>query len=206
MSELTMARRTEFKRRFLQGSLLMAFAAGTLGLATAPCMAQKSGDLNMSLHAHDKATAADVGLPLYPGATTYKKDDDDSSSADLGFSFGDFKFSLLVAEYQTADPGWKVFGFYRTALGKYGQVLECDHGHAVGSPSVTNTGLTCDDDDKKEGSGFHASDSTSDGRELRVGTPKKFRVVGLNDPSKDGKTRFAMIYIELPKDSDEKTD
>ena len=96
MSELTMARRTEFKRRFLQGSLLMAVAAGTLGVAWAPSMAQKNGDLNMSLHAHDKATAADVGLPLYPGATTYKKDDDDSSSGENYLGPATTSFSMRI--------------------------------------------------------------------------------------------------------------
>ncbi len=188
--------------RIVHAALVVAMAA--LGVAAVRCQAQND-DVNLSLRAKaDKTTAADIGLPSYPGATPYKKSDSDSGSADLGFSFGDFKFSLQVAQYQTADPAWKVFGFYRTALGKYGDVLECNHGKPVGSPTMTHSGLTCEDDDKKKGGGMHAGDS-SDSHELRAGTPKRFRVVGLSDSSTEGKTRFTLMYIELPKDSDEKT-
>jgi hypothetical protein len=162
------------------------------------------------LHARsDKTTAADIGLPAYPGATPYKKSGDDSDSADLGFAFGDYKFTLKVADYQTSDSPSKVFGFYRTALGHYGDVLECQNGKAIGAPTVTHSGLTCggDGDGRKSGHGavIHGG-SSSDSRELRAGTPQHYRMVALDDESgSNGKTRFSLIYIELPKDSDEKT-
>jgi hypothetical protein len=189
--------------------IAFAFTLAT-GLAAPACHAQSDG-INMSLHANsDKTTAADIGLPAYPGATPYKKDGDNSQSADLGFAFGDFKFTLKVADYQTSDSPAKVFGFYRTALGHYGQVLECDHGKPLGSPTVTNTGLTCGDDNNKKKDGDHGNgvqingNNSSDSRELRAGTPKHYRIVALNDANdSNGKTRFSLIYLELPKDSDE---
>jgi hypothetical protein len=190
--------------------LLTAFVF-TLAAATAvPACHAQNDDANISLHAKgDKTTAADIGLPAYPGATPYRKNGDESQSADLGFAFGDFKFTLKVADFQTSDAPSKVFGFYRTALGRYGDVLECEDGKALGTPTVAHSGLTCSDDDgdKKgeHGKGVHGS-SSSNSRELRAGTPKHYRMVALDDESgSNGKTRFSLIYIELPKDSDEKT-
>jgi hypothetical protein len=192
------------------GFLLTAFACILAAGTMAPsCRAQKNDDVNISLKAGaDKTTAADIGLPGYPGATPYKKNGSDSDSADLGFAFGDFKFTLKVADYQTADSPSKVFGFYRNALGRYGDVLECQNGKAIGSPAVAHSGLTCDDDDNAKGghgNSIHGG-SSSNSRELRAGTPKHYRMVALDDARGDnGKTRFSLIYIELPKDSDEKT-
>jgi hypothetical protein len=45
-----------------------------------------------------------------------------------------------------------------------------------------------------------SGDSSTD-HELRAGTPLRFRIVGISD-AKDGKTRFGLVYLELPKDSD----
>ncbi len=49
-----------------------------------PSFAQNS-DFNLNMHANSHATAKDIGLPVYPGATPFKDKDSDSSSADLGF-------------------------------------------------------------------------------------------------------------------------
>jgi hypothetical protein len=187
-------------------ALLTALLFSTL----APAAFCQSGDFNLSVHAHDHTTAADLGLPQYPGSVLAPEKDDDSGSADLGFSFGDFHFKLLVAQYKTSDAAWKVFGFYRTALGRYGQVLECDHGKPVGSVTQTNTGLTCHDSDsdkKKDGDSGGMSingHDSSNGRELRAGTPKKMHIVGLDDDKHDGQTHFSVLYLELPKDSGSK--
>jgi hypothetical protein len=203
-------------------TLAILLAAGMLAV---PAARAQDKDFNLSLHAHDHTTAAQIGLPQYPGSVLAPDKDDDSGAADLGFSLGDFHFKLQVAQYKTTDPAWKVFGFYRTALGKYGQVLECDHGKPVGSLTRTNTGLTCQDsdDDKKDGDkkdggsggmSINGHDS-SNSRELRVGTPQKMHIVGIvgivgidgldDDKQKDGQTHFALLYLELPKDSDNGT-
>ena len=169
--------------------------------------ALRAQDKGFDLHMHansDKTTAADVGLPVYAGAVMAKSEKNDSNSADMGFAFGDFKIAIKVAKYETGDPGWKVFGFYRTALGKYGQVLECDHGKPVGSLTKTSSGLTCSADSGKKGNlNWNGEGSSSDSHELRAGTPHQFRVVGLDkDKQASGKTVFALVYIELPRDKD----
>src|ERR1700688_2009809 len=108
-----------------------------------PCFAQNS-DFNLSVHANSHATAKDIGLAVYPGATPFK-DKDSDSSADLGFALNSIHFNLQAASFVTKDSRDQVIAFYKKALAKYGEVLDCDHGKPVGSLTVTKTGLTCDD-------------------------------------------------------------
>ncbi|MGF7179412.1 hypothetical protein [Tunturiibacter psychrotolerans] len=173
-------------------SVLLCGAKGALS--------QKPGT-NVELHANSHITARDIGLPAYPGATLLK-DDDNSSSVDLGVTFGDFHFKMMVANYLTGHSPTEVLAFYRKSLSHYGEVLECDHGKPVGSVTATRSGLTCADD---EGGHVQVNDSkdSSNGHELRAGSPLRYRLVGIDKP-KDGATHFGLVYLELPKDSDEK--
>ncbi len=170
-------------------------AFGVILLCVAPTLqAQNSG---IDLHASSHAGAAEIGLPTYPGATLYT-DENNNSGANLGLSFGDFHFSLLVVQYKTKDSPDKVLAFYRKPLSRYGEVLECNHGKAVGDRTTRRSGLTCSDDTEQLKT--NASDS-SESHELRAGAPHKFRIVSIDQP-RDGATRFGLVYLELPKDSD----
>jgi hypothetical protein len=147
-------------------------------------------------HAQGAATAATVGLPVYPGARLYKEEKSNGWGADLGLSFGDFHFRLVVASYAAAATGEQILGFYRTALAKYGDVLECENGKPVGALKVAKSGLTCADDDDS-GGGVHGSVKAGEW-ELRAGIPGKYRMVALGDLV--GKEqRFAVLLLELPK-------
>jgi hypothetical protein len=172
---------------------------GILAAAIAPCVAraQDSG-FNLSLHANDRSSAAAIGLPDYPGATVKPKTNGgDSDSADLGFQWGDSNFQLKVAKFHAHDDAARVYAFYRKALGRYGDVLECNHGHAVGSLQQTSSGLQCED---KHGGSFSLNgDKTSDDHELRAGEPHRFRIVSAK-PEGNG-TDFTLLYVEVPKDS-----
>lgn len=161
--------------------------------------AQDSG-FHLNLNAGDHATAAQVGLPVYPGSTVWKDKDkgkDEGSGADIGFALGDFHLVVRVAPYVSGDSAEKILAFYRKPLSKYGEVLECNHGKPVGALTVTRSGLTCSD--QKGGSAQINGSNTSDDHELRAGSPHQFRVVGIED-AKAGATRFSLIYLELPKD------
>ncbi|HZD45813.1 MAG TPA: hypothetical protein VE109_07005 [Acidobacteriaceae bacterium] len=163
-----------------------------------PSFAQNS-DFNLNVHANSHATAKDIGLPVYPGATPFKDNDSDSSSADLGFLLNSFHFSVKAVSFVTTDSPEHVLGFYRKPLGKYGEVLECDHGQPVGRVTVTKSGLTCGD--RKSG---HMTVNGSDSdHELRAGTPEQFRIVGV-DNTETGKTKFGLVALVLPKDEDGK--
>ncbi|GGG82180.1 hypothetical protein [Edaphobacter dinghuensis] len=183
--------------RFSSVLSAMALLAIIMLCGSATSSGQNS-DGDVELHANSHASAASIGLPVYPGATLYKGKDNDSGG-DLGLSFGDFHFSLMAINYVTKDSPEQVLNFYRKPLSRYGQVLECDHGKPVGSLTVTRSGLTCDQKD----SGDTASDSSS-GHEIRAGSPQKFRIVGIDESSHRGSTRFALVYLELPKDSSKK--
>jgi hypothetical protein len=170
---------------------MAAFAALALCGGTA-VFAQSSGEIE--LHANRNVTAANIGLPDYPGARSFRESSNDST-ADLGLTFGDFHFRLLVSRYVTRASPSQVLEFYRKPLARYGEVLECDHGMAVGSLEVAHSGLTCSD---TQGHRAHSSDS----HELRSGTPRLFRIVGIDDGQTD-ETHFSLLLIELPKDSGE---
>lgn len=172
-------------------------------LCTTPVLWGQSSDLDLSLHAWSQATAADVGLPAYPGAKLYRSPDDsgkkdNDSSLDMGVILGNFHLSIIAVSYETSDSPDKVLRFYRKPLAHYGEVLECDHGKPVGKITATNTGLTCSD---KQGGhvDVNGSGDSSHNLELRAGSPHKFRIVGIDD-SKNGKTHFGLVYLELPRD------
>ena len=176
---------------------LSVLMAATLFCSNTFLLAQNSG---MELHANAKATAADVGLPVYPGATLYK-DKDNDVSVDMGYTFGDSQFRLIAANYTTGDSADQVLSFYRKPLSHYGDVLECKDGKPVGKLTVTRSGLTCADDQKGDiqVNGY----SGSKGHELRAGTPNQYRIVGI-DKSQPNATRFGLVFLQLPKDNDSK--
>jgi hypothetical protein len=183
-------------RAFWPAVAMMA-AVVLLGVGTG--WAQDSGfHLNMNAGSH--ATAAQVGLPVYPGATVYKDKDkgkDEDSGADIGLAFGDFHLVVKVAPYVSSDAPDKILAFYRKPLSKFGEVLECNHGKPVGALTVTKSGLTCSE--QKGGTTEINGSNSSDDHELRAGSPHQFRIVGIEEP-KAGATRFSMVYLELPKD------
>jgi hypothetical protein len=154
----------------------------------------------------NQTTAADIGLPVYPGSTLYQ--DKDNSSANVNMSFGSFHLKVQAVTYQTQDGADKIFPFYRKALAQYGDVLECDDNKPVGQPAVASSGLTCSDDE--HGAGKHSKTKTTianmneNGHELRAGSPHAFRVVSA-DPH-TGYTKIGLVYLELPQgDKDGKT-
>jgi hypothetical protein len=182
--------------------LLSASFAGALLLCTGAILnAQESG--GFELHAHGKVTPENMGLPAYPGAQLFKQGDGDPT-VDMGFTAGDTHFRLLAASYASGDSPEQILKFYRKPLARYGEVLECDHGHPVGSLKETRSGLRCDSqkDDKED---LHGTVDSSNDHELRSGTPERFRIVGVDEKQK-GRTKFGLVYVELPKDKSGKSD
>lgn len=150
----------------------------------------------------DQTTASDLGLPAYPGAEMVK-DDDKHQSADVHLGFGEWQLRVRAVSYATADPQDKVAAFYKQALSHYGDVLTCKDHEPVGSPRITSQGLTCEDDEKgtkieinghKNGV-VHGSDL-----ELKAGSKRHQHIVGFED-SKGGKTRFALVALDLPAEN-----
>lgn len=145
----------------------------------------------------DQTTAADLGLPVYPGAQEIKGDDQ-HTSADVRLGFGEWEMRVRAVSYGTTDKRDQVVAFYKKALERFGNVLTCQNNAPVGTPTVTTEGLTCDDSHHG-----HVSVEAGDFREgagnfeLRAGSMHHQHIVGFED-SKNGETRFALVALDLP--------
>ncbi len=151
---------------------------------------------SMNVKTNDNVDTSSIGLTAYPGAMPVKDDGKDSNSADVNMSFGDFHLGVKAASFQTGDSTDKVMAFYRKDLGRYGDVIECKGDNAIGTPTRTSQGLTCND----KGGNHHvhgrvATDS-DDEIELRAGSETRQHIVGIE--TKNGGTRIGLVMLNLP--------
>ncbi len=145
----------------------------------------------------DQTTAADLGLPVYPGATAVTGDDS-HKSADVHLGFGEWELRVRAVSYETSDSEDKVTAFYKKGLGRYGSVITCQGNAPVGTPASTSEGLTCADDKggnvQVDQGDYHMGKGNL---ELKAGSRRHQHIVGFESP-KDGKTRFALVALDLP--------
>jgi hypothetical protein len=141
----------------------------------------------------DDMSAASVGMPVYPGAQLVNGDGDknNNKSADIHMGFGKWELRVKVVNYETRDSQDQVMAFYRKALGRYGDVIECDHNTPVGTPSTTHEGLTCGDHNKN----VHVDEG--DDLSLRAGSKHHQHIVGFKKGN-NGDTKFALVEVQLP--------
>jgi hypothetical protein len=152
----------------------------------------------------DVVTAADLGLPVYPGAQPVKGDDN-HKSADVHMGFGEWQLRVRAVTYETPDSKDKVAAFYKKALGRFGDVLTCQDDSPVGTPTVTQEGLTCKDSGKNGHVQFNNGNITVSGFELKAGSKLHQHIVGFEDPV-GGQTRFALVALDLPAGIDGSSD
>lgn len=153
----------------------------------------------------DQTTAADLGLPVYPGAQV-ATDDNKHKSADVHLGFGEWELRVKVVSYTTSDSEDKVTAFYKSALGRYGDVIACQDHTPVGTPTQTSQGLTCADDkhanvnvnDNGQNIGYQ---SGHNGFQLKAGSRRHQHIVAF-ESSQPGQTRFNLVALDLPVGSD----
>ena len=173
----------------LCGPLCVSFSLSAQEKAAAGKESQGAG-----IYFNAGANAKDVGLPIYPGARPHKDRDDDKPSAKFGLWGSSFAFKLAVVKLESSDSPQKVAVFYKKALSKYGEVLDCGAASAQ-APKDAGDGksskrLSCEDDKPEPG---HMT--------FKAGTKEKQHVVGIQ-PNGDG-TLFQLVYVESP-DSEKK--
>ena len=144
------------------------------------------------VHVSKQADAADIGLPVYPGARLKQEDSDGSDkSANVNISGFGYRLKVVALEYETdASPG-KVLSFYRDQLKRYGSVLECHTSKGNWNLNMGKQGsnqLTCD------GSGGSEI-------ELKVGRSDDQHIVAV-EPEGRG-SNFSLVYVRTHgKDAD----
>lgn len=173
---------------------VLAFVPNTLnGQDTSKKDSGKNDDFSVTVHGPQtdaglivsaRATAKELGLPLYPGAIPHKEKDDDSPAANLGLWGNSFGFKLVVLKMQSKDSPQKVAEYYRKALAKYGPVLDCTNPSETSHPKDDKSNaLTCGDDKPDKG-----------GLLFKAGTKAKQHIVGVQ-PDGPG-TIFQLVYLE----------
>jgi hypothetical protein len=147
----------------------------------------------MDIKTNDAAVVAEIGLPMYPGAVLVKKKQHNDGAADINMSFGSFQLRVKAASYTTPDSPDKVAAFYRKALGRYGDVIDCQNNKALGSPAKTAEGLTCDN--MKENH-ITVDEEMSDKRELKAGSKQHQHIVSID--SDGGGSKMGLVALDLP--------
>jgi hypothetical protein len=147
----------------------------------------------------DQTSAADLGLPTYPGANIVN-DKDNEKSADIHMGFGEWELRVKVVNFSTPDSQDKVLAFYKNALTRYGDVITCKGTTPVGTPTATSEGLTCADDKDNTSTvqidrGDYGSGENS--LELKAGSKRHQHIVGFHTFA-SGETRFALVALDLP--------
>lgn len=149
----------------------------------------------MQVKTNDAVSTEGIGLPIYPGATpiTRQHGNKDDGAADVNMSFGAFKMRIKAASFHSDDSPAKITAFYRTALAKYGDIIQCNHGNPVGTPTQTSQGLTCDN---KKNNHLTVSGSGSGDLELKTGSQQHQHIVALDH---DGQgTKIGLVALDLP--------
>jgi hypothetical protein len=198
------------RMRFLPAAIVFGTLAAAL-FSVAGCHVQVDKDKNGDdknvkvdtplggLHVRaNETTAADLGLPDYPGATI-SPDHDGDKSADVHMGFGHFQLRVRVVTYVTPDDQKKVLAFYKNAMSRFGDVLECDGNHPVGSPTITSEGLTCREDHNvhvNTDGDLHGVDDDS-GLSLRAGSKRHQHILAFKTTSQGSK--YSLVDLELPE-------
>jgi hypothetical protein len=137
----------------------------------------------------DQASSAELGLPIYPGAV--EDQSKDSKSAKIDMDFGAFRMRVKVAHWNSEASRDDVMAFYRKALARYGDVIECAGGKPVGEPTSTHEGLTCE----PSGNDHHAGNR--DEVQLRAGSAHHQHIVAFPARS-SSPTDFTLLALDLP--------
>jgi hypothetical protein len=147
----------------------------------------KKVDINTpfgGIHVDKSADARDTGIPVYPGARVREKagsGEDKSANVDIsGMGYG---LKVVAVDYESGATPTALIAYYKTALKKYGDVLECHTGdvnYERDSKSMSNE-LSCGPD-------------TGSNIELKAGTRDNQRIVAIKPADKG--SEFTLVYVE----------
>jgi hypothetical protein len=164
-------------------------AATLIAALCAPqtAVAQQTGHKSWGIgfEASGEASSQQVGLPFYPGSRLHKDDPQDTSAANFGLWGGNSGLKFAVAKLESEDAPDKVAAFYRKALARFGNVLDCTHASAevtLADDDSPTAPLTCDEKPPQNGSMV-----------FKAGTNQSQHIVAIE--VKNGKVLIQLVYI-----------
>jgi hypothetical protein len=139
---------------------------------------------------NDSSVLQGLGLPIYPGAQFQQESGKSNGSADVNLSLGSFTLRIKSAAFKSPDSPDQLIAFYRKALTRYGDVIECQQGQTVGALTHTSEGLTCAGDKNSH------YDGDSQKIKLMAGS-KQHQHVAIISP--DGiASKLQLVAMDLP--------
>lgn len=142
------------------------------------------GGFSAGIEVRGKATASELGLPVYPGAKLQINSGDDKGAVSLGLWGGAFGLKLAVAKFSSGDKFEELLDFYKRAMGGHGVVLECRAANSgTAAKAEGEDRISCKD-----------AEPGKDGLVLKVGKPKDLRIVAIQSKGKE--THFQIVRIE----------
>lgn len=169
----------------LQRALLLVGLLSLAGAAGAQDKSDADG-FSAGIKLSGQASAQDTGLPPYPGARPSPDNDQDSAAASFGVWAGSFGAKLVVVKLETSDSPDKVAAYYRDALAKYGEVLDCGTTTTTRAERKSRAKrdlLSCDSDQAEH-----------HGRVYKAGTRRQQHIVGIEPRGKGA--RIQIVYLE----------
>jgi hypothetical protein len=183
-----------------------AVAMATIGITAGIAQAGESARLSTPKHfaagidVRTQPRVEETGLPLYPGAIVERSEQVEkgrenlSDGVNFDLWFGGFGLKLTVVKLKTDDSAEKVSAFYRNALTKYGEILDCSTNESKASgrnetrkASNKLDKLSCDDLYTRKG-------KNRDGEFYKSGTKQKQYGVAIQSKG-DGAT-FQLLHFE----------
>jgi hypothetical protein len=149
---------------------------------------QTSGGKSVGFILSEDATAKDVGLPMYPGAQRLKDTSDESSALQMGLWGGSSGFKLVVLKLESDDSAEKIAAFYRKALARYGNVVDCSTSSARQKKSDSgHAGQVACENDHPAAGGFA----------FKAGSKRNQHVVAVEPDGK--RTKISLVYVWTPQ-------
>jgi hypothetical protein len=145
-----------------------------------------------NIHVGEDGSAADIGLPVYPGARE-KSDQKNGNQnpANVNISTDFFRLKVVAIEYESDDDPDKLIAYYQDKLKKYGNVLEC---HSSGDGKDIAASLS---DENKSGSLELKCEGNSGSHiELKAGNRENQHLVAIAPASAGKGSSFSLVSIQ----------
>jgi hypothetical protein len=197
-------------RRWIQSALFAAtMTIGITGVAVAGETVRLSTPKHFGagIDVRTQPRVEDTGLPLYPGAVIEQSERGEKGREELNDGvnfdlwFGGFGLKLVVVKLKTDDSADKVSAYYRNALAKYGEILDCRDSSVKKTSRRDERRKDRDKSDKLTCDDFNTSKAKrGDGEFYKSGIKQKQYGVAIQSHG-DG-TRFQLLHFEKRSNED----